>query len=91
MHRQKEEELRQNDAYWKNRLAKQEQDLQKTASILEKEYNETVQGLFDSTHAKFFFDSMTLNRQMSPHFSSAKCENVSIIHLHNISYRHART
>lgn len=42
VHRQKEEELRKNDAYWQTRLAKQEQDLQKTASTLEKEYNETV-------------------------------------------------
>lgn len=40
--RQKEEELRKNDQYWQARLKKQEQDLQKTAAILEKEYNETV-------------------------------------------------
>lgn len=40
--RQKEEELRKNDQYWQARLKKQEQDLQKTAGILEKEYNETV-------------------------------------------------
>lgn len=41
--RQKEEELRKNDDYWQARLKKQEQDLQKTAALLEKEYNETVQ------------------------------------------------
>lgn len=40
--RQKEEELRKNDAYWQNRLKQQEEDLKKTAAILEKEYNETV-------------------------------------------------
>lgn len=43
--RQKEEELRKNDLYWQARLKKQEQDLQKTAAILEKEYNETVCGI----------------------------------------------
>lgn len=43
--RQKEEELRKNDLYWQGRLKKQEQDLQKTAAILEKEYNETVGGI----------------------------------------------
>lgn len=43
--RQKEEELRKNDLYWQARLKKQEQDLQKTAAILEKEYNETVGGI----------------------------------------------
>lgn len=40
--RQKEEELRKNNEYWQARLKKQEQDLQKTAALLEKEYNETV-------------------------------------------------
>lgn len=40
--RQKEEELRKNDLYWQTRLKQQEQDLKKTAAILEKEYNETV-------------------------------------------------
>lgn len=40
--RQKEEELRKNDQYWQARLKKQEEDLKKTAAILEKEYNETV-------------------------------------------------
>lgn len=40
--RQKEEELRKNDQYWQTRLKQQEQDLKKTAAILEKEYNETV-------------------------------------------------
>lgn len=40
--RQKEEELRKNDIYWQSRLKQQELDLKKTASILEKEYNETV-------------------------------------------------
>lgn len=40
--RQKEEELRKNDQYWQTRLKQQEQDLKKTAVILEKEYNETV-------------------------------------------------
>lgn len=41
--RQKEEELRKNDQYWQARLKKQEEDLKKTAAILEKEYSETVQ------------------------------------------------
>lgn len=40
--RQKEEELRKNDQYWQTRLKQQEQDLKKTAAILEREYNETV-------------------------------------------------
>lgn len=40
--RQKEEELRNNDKYWQGRLTKQEEDLKKTAAILEKEYKETV-------------------------------------------------
>lgn len=47
--RQKEEELRKNDLYWQARLKKQEQDLQKTAAILEKEYNET----FDQVRKRF--------------------------------------
>lgn len=42
MRRQKEEELRKNDTYWQNRMKQQEEDLKKTAAILEKEYNETV-------------------------------------------------
>lgn len=40
--RQKEEELRKNDAYWENRLKQQELNLHRTNAILEKEYNETV-------------------------------------------------
>lgn len=53
--RQKEEELRKNDVYWQTRLKQQEQDLQKTAAILEKEYNETV-----SLDDKHFFSSLNL-------------------------------
>lgn len=45
VHRQKEDELRKNDAYWQDRLVKQEKDLKKTASTLEKEYNETVRAV----------------------------------------------
>lgn len=40
--RQKEQELRNNDLYWAKRLAQLEQTLQKTNSILEKEYNAAV-------------------------------------------------
>lgn len=40
--RQKEQELRNNDLYWAKRLTQLEQSLQKTNSILEKEYNAAV-------------------------------------------------
>lgn len=40
--RQKEQELRNNDLYWAKRLSQLEQTLQKTNSILEKEYNAAV-------------------------------------------------
>jgi len=40
--RQKEQELRNNDLYWAKRLTHLEQTLQKTNSILEKEYNAAV-------------------------------------------------
>lgn len=40
--RQKELELRNNDLYWAKRLTQLEQNLQKTNSILEKEYNSAV-------------------------------------------------
>lgn len=50
--RQKEEELRKNDQYWQTRLSKQEEDLKKTAAILEKEYNETVQTIIHCVHSK---------------------------------------
>ncbi|KAJ6644664.1 MICOS complex subunit MIC25 [Pseudolycoriella hygida] len=40
--RQKEQELRNNDLYWAKRLAQLEKTLQKTNSILEKEYNAAV-------------------------------------------------
>lgn len=40
--RQKEIELRNNDLYWAKRLTQLEQNLQKTNSILEKEYNSAV-------------------------------------------------
>lgn len=40
--RQKELELRNNDVYWAKRLTQLEQNLQKTNSILEKEYNSAV-------------------------------------------------
>lgn len=48
IHRQKEEELRKNDAYWQGRLVKQETDLKKTATTLEEEYNQTVRPLLHS-------------------------------------------
>jgi len=40
--RQKEQELRNNDLYWAKRLTQLEQSLQKTNSILEKEYNAAI-------------------------------------------------
>lgn len=40
--RQKEQELRNNDLYWAKRLTQLEHSLQKTNSILEKEYNAAI-------------------------------------------------
>lgn len=43
MRRQKEIELQQNDAAWRERMAKLEETLKKTNSIMEKEYSSAVE------------------------------------------------
>lgn len=42
MLRQKESELKENDLYWRKRMQELENSLEKTNSILETEYNQTV-------------------------------------------------
>lgn len=42
VHKQKEQELRNNDLYWTKRMSQLEHSLRKTNSILEKEYNAAV-------------------------------------------------
>lgn len=89
--RQKEEELRKNDHYWQERLKQQEQDLKKTAAILEKEYNETVRPKTFELFQKFeLFFTKLLNVCVFFSFSSSKCVNILIIQRRSINCHNAK-
>lgn len=96
--RQKEQELRNNDAYWSMRLAKQEKELQKTNSILEKEYDTAVSVLkfaFQQTFLKHFSFSLkvfeAVFKMLHPNINCHRAKNsknVLSIVIRNIQIKH---